>query len=352
MAGVSSGSATNYVYACTRMRVRRSRLIPRDDYLRMLNMSLPEIIRFIGETNYRSEIDELGTSFSGINLVEEALSWNLAKEFQKILELVPGELNYFTVSYLRRWDIQNIITILRGKMQGVYPGKIKEVLVPAGKLDKVALDRLLTEESPERVVEALKGELFYPTLEKEIRSAMETRSFAHLENELYKGYYARLIEDAKGGVKGGNVFLKYILLEIDTRNIQTLFRLRAGHVQQDVRDMMIPGGTFSVDELQQILEVEDRDEFIDALKKRVKMVPLLNTLEDIRRMSALHEIEVALTRVQLEQMERISKRYPFSVLPVIVYLEEKKYEVANLRALARGKEAGIPGERLKGYLVM
>ncbi|MCK9308426.1 MAG: V-type ATPase subunit, partial [Methanoculleus sp.] len=67
MAGISSGPAT-YIYACTRMRVRRSMLIPREDYLRMLNMSLPEITRFIGETNYRSEIDELGTSFSGINL--------------------------------------------------------------------------------------------------------------------------------------------------------------------------------------------------------------------------------------------------------------------------------------------
>jgi len=348
MAGLSSGFATNYIYACTRMRVRRSRLIPREDYLRMLNMSLPEIIRFIGDTSYRPEIDELGTSFSGIDLVEEALSWNLAKEYQKILELVPGDLKYFSLSYLRRWDIQNVVAILRGKMQGVYPGKIKEVQVPAGKLDKVALDRLLTEESPERVVEALKSERFYPTLEKEIGGAMETGSFAHMENELYKGYYARLIEDAKGGVKGGNIFLKYIQLEIDMRNIQTLFRLRTGHVQEDVRDMMIPGGTFSVDELQ----LDDRDEFIDALKRRVKMVPLLNALEEIRRMSALHEIEVALTRVQLDQMERISKRYPFSVLPVIVYLEEKKYEVANLRALARGKEAGIPGERLKGYLVM
>jgi len=318
----------------------------------MLNMSLPEIIRFIGDTSYRPEIDELGTSFSGIDLVEEALSWNLAKEYQKILELVPGDLKYFSLSYLRRWDIQNVVAILRGKMQGVYPGKIKEVQVPAGKLDKVALDRLLTEESPERVVEALKSERFYPTLEKEIGGAMETGSFAHMENELYKGYYARLIEDAKEGVKGGDIFLKYIQLEIDMRNIQTLFRLRTGHVQEDVRDMMIPGGTFSVDELQQIFGLDDRDEFIDALKRRVKMVPLLNALEEIRRMSALHEIEVALTRVQLDQMERISKRYPFSVLPVIVYLEEKKYEVANLRALARGKEAGIPGERLKGYLVM
>jgi len=43
MAGISGGLTTNYIYACTRMRVRRSRLIPREDYLRMLNMGLPEI---------------------------------------------------------------------------------------------------------------------------------------------------------------------------------------------------------------------------------------------------------------------------------------------------------------------
>ena len=351
MAGVSSGSA-QYIYACTRMRVRRSLLIPREDYLRMLNMSLPEITRFIGETNYRSEIDELANSFSGIDLVEVALSWNLAKEYQRVLELVPGDLKYFTVSYLRRWDIQNVVTILRGKLQGLQPGKIKEVLVPAGRLDRVVLDRLVAEDSPERVVEALRNERFYPILEKELPRAMETGSFAHLENELYKGYYARLIADATSGIKGGDVFEKYIELEINIRNIQSLFRLRASHVQEDVRELMIPGGSFTVEELQRLAGIEDRDEFIDALKRQVKMVPLLNALEEIRGATALHAIEVALTRVQLDQMERMSKRYPFSILPVIVYLEEKKYEVANLRALARGKEAGLPGERLQGYLVI
>ena len=352
MAGISSGLATNYIYACTRMRVRRSRLIPREDYLRMLNMSLPEITRFIGDTYYRSEIDELATSFSGINLVEVALSWNLAKEYQKILELMPGELKYFTASYLRRWDIQNVVTILRGKMQKMQLGKIKEVLVPAGRLDKVTLDRLLTEESPERVVEALRGEQIYPILERELPGAMETGSFARLENELYKSYYAQLIADAQAGIKGGKMFQKYILLEIDIRNIQNLFRLRAGHVREDVRELMIPGGSFPVEELQQFLVLEDRDEFIDALTKQVDALPLLNALEAIRGKERLREIEVALIRVQLDQMERMAKRYPFSVLPVLVYLEEKKYEVANLRALARGKEANLPGERLRDYLVM
>ncbi|KUK61042.1 MAG: V-type ATP synthase subunit C [Methanoculleus marisnigri] len=126
LAGISSGLATNYIYACTRMRVRRSRLIPREDYLRMLNMSLPEITRFIGETNYRSEIDELGTSFSGINLVEEALNWNLAKEYQNILELVPGDLKYFTASYLRppgERTLQGLLRTTHRRRHGRHQGR-------------------------------------------------------------------------------------------------------------------------------------------------------------------------------------------------------------------------------------
>jgi V/A-type H+/Na+-transporting ATPase subunit C len=352
MAEISSGLGL-YIYASTRMRVRKSQLIPREDYLRMLNMSLPEITRFIGETKYRSEIDELATSFSGIDLVEEALSWNLAKEYQGILDLVPpGDMNQFTASYLRRWDIQNVLTILRGKMQGLRPGKIREVLIPAGKLDKVALDRLLTEPSPERVVEALRGEQFYPTLEKGFPRAMETGSLARLENELYREYYARLLAESESGIKGGKIFRKSIQLEIDIRNIQNLFRLRAEHVREDVRDMMIPGGSFSVEELQRLSGIENRDEFIDALKKRGTSTPMLNVLEQIREHRSIHEVEIALTRVWLQQMEGMSKRYPFSILPVLVYLELKKYEVTNLRTLARGKEANLPGERIRSYLVI
>ena len=64
-----------YIYVSTRLRVRRAKLIPREEYIRMLNMSLPEITRFIQESEYKREIDELQHAFSGINLLEEALSW-------------------------------------------------------------------------------------------------------------------------------------------------------------------------------------------------------------------------------------------------------------------------------------
>ena len=66
MAAVNTTGPAPYIYACTRMRVRKASLLPREEYMRMLNMELPEITRFIGETRYKTEIDELASSFSGI----------------------------------------------------------------------------------------------------------------------------------------------------------------------------------------------------------------------------------------------------------------------------------------------
>ncbi len=351
MAQAMSGPAP-YIYVCTRTRVRKAKLIPPEEYARMLNMSIHEITRFIEETEYKKEIDELGTSFSGIDLIETALSWNLAKEYQNILDITPGTLKVFIKAYLRHWDIQNILTLLRGKMQGLRPGKIKEVLIPAGSLDRVFLDRLLMEETPERVAESLKGTDLYPIVNREISRAVEAGSFSHMENELYKEFYAGLLGIARAGLKGGSQFLSFIQLDIDITNIRNLFRLRADQFIEDIRSMMIPGGSFSVDELQQMYLIKDQNEFIDTLQKRMTVKPVQDALEAMKGARSGHEIDVGLTRSQLEQMERMSKINPFSVHPILVYLERKRYEVVNLRAIARGKESNLSADRIRACLVI
>jgi len=350
---VVSGGTAPYIYVCTRMRVRKSKLLPREEYLRMLNMSLPQITRHIEEMEYKREIDELAASFDGIDLVEEALSWNLAKEFQKILEITPGILKQFTKSYLRRWDIQNVLTIIRGKNQGMKAGKIKEVVVPAGSLDVQFLDRMISEESTERAIEMLKGLPLYAVVEREMPAAMEKGSFGRLENELYRQFYADLINEASGGLKGGDQFLKSIQLDIDTRNIKTIFRLR-GYVssQEEMEGLFIPGASFSEEELKQLSQVESIDELIDALRKKIQSSALVDVLEGLREEKPIHEVENALIRAQLDYMDRLSKRNPFSIHPILLYLEKKKYEVTNLRALARGKQANLPPERIENYLVI
>ena len=50
---VATIGSSPYIYVSTRLRVRRAQLIPKEEYLRMLNMSLPEITRFIQESEYK-----------------------------------------------------------------------------------------------------------------------------------------------------------------------------------------------------------------------------------------------------------------------------------------------------------
>ncbi|MDO8873764.1 MAG: V-type ATP synthase subunit C [Methanoregula sp.] len=341
-----------YIYVCTRMRMRKAKLLPREEYQRMLNMSVSEITRIIGETEYKQEIDELGTIFKGIDLIEVALSWNLAKEYQKIQEITPGNLKQFTQVYLRRWDIQNVLTILRGKMQGEKPGKIKEILIPAGSLDKVILDRMLSEESSDRIIEMLKTHRMYPVLAREYPAAKESGSFSHMENELYKHLYANIIAGAKASVKGGASFLAYIQLDIDIKNVKTLFRLREDDLEEDARDMFIPGGSLSLLNFTSLNNIKDLNEFIDMIRANIRNDTLHSLLDELKGNKSSHDIEARLTRVQLEQMEKMSKRNPFSIHPILVYLEKKKYEVFNLRAIARGKESRLPADKIMKYLVI
>ena len=61
---------------------------------------------------------------------------------------------------------------------------------------------------------------------------------------------------------------------------------------------------------------------------------------------------MAVNHVRLDRMDDLSKRDPFSVLPVIVYLERKRYEVFNLRAIIRGLEDGLAPEEIEPYIVL
>ncbi len=353
MISVSKTGPAPYIYASTRMRVRKSKLLAREDYMRLLNMSLPEITRFIEETEYKAEIDELASSFSGIDLIEIGLSWNLANEYQRVLKILPGVMKTFARSYLSHWDIFNVLTILRGKSQGVKTGKIKEILIPAGTLNVATLDRLLSEDSPERIVENLSSWILHPVLEREFAAAQESGSYAEMENELYKAFYRYVLKMTAAGIKGGKPFRDYLRLEIDLTNIKTVIRLYQGGVHEDVRELMIAGGSFSIDELTRLAGSESIDEIMEGVRKYYPSGPVADLLEERGGSGfALHEMENALTQVMLEQMDRISRRYPFSICSTMVYLKRKRYEVANLRALARGKESGLSGEQIQGYLVM
>ena len=105
----------SYPYTYVRTAVMRSSLFKGGDYNKMLKMSFSEIARFLQESHYKKEINDLAAQHSGADLLELALNRNLAESFKKLIRTSPNELGILIREYAKRKDIEDIKTILRGK---------------------------------------------------------------------------------------------------------------------------------------------------------------------------------------------------------------------------------------------
>src|SRR5665647_1042327 len=102
------GRKGNYAYACARIRAKKSLLLKKDVYPKLLLMDLSEIGRYLGETQYKEEMSELASRYDGVNLIELGTIRNLARMYTQVLSFTTGDLHDMVEKYLGRWDTWNV----------------------------------------------------------------------------------------------------------------------------------------------------------------------------------------------------------------------------------------------------
>jgi V/A-type H+-transporting ATPase subunit C len=348
------GRKGNYAYACARIRAKKSLLLKKDYYPKLLMMDLNEIGRFLGETQYQVEMAELASKYSGVNLIEIGTSRNLARIYRQVLNFCSGELKDMVSSYLARWDEWNVKTILRGKYYGATTDEIIDDLVPAGRLDEEYLRSLIRMESISEVLDAV-GKKGWATIPNEIRAAYEdTGTLEPLEEYFDKIYFSRLLESIRGKNRPEKLFLGFIQKEIDINNLRTLLKLkREGIPLERIRIYFIDGGKeMKIDELVRLSGIESFDQMVDNLSRFSFYEGIKEALEGAKQTGSLTKVMLALQKYLTKEAEKFSHQFPLSILPILDYMIRKKVEVDNIRIIARGKESGLDADVIKGLLVM
>jgi len=350
----SLGGRGNYAYACARVRAKKSLLLRKDNYPKLLMMDLNEIGRFLGETQYHVEMAELASRYSGVNLIEIGTNRNLARIYRQVLNFCSGELKNMVSSYLARWDEWNVKTILRGKHYGATVEEIVEDLVPAGRFDEEYLRSLIGLESVSDILDAV-GKKGGSAIPNEISASYEdTGALEPLEEYFDKIYYSRLLESIRGKNRPERLFLAFIQKEIDINNLRTLLKLkREGIPFERVRIYFIDGGKeLRVNELVRLAGIESFEQMLDELSRFSFYEQIKDALEDAKETGSLTKVMLALQRYLAKEAEKFSHQFPLSILPILDYMLRKKVEVDNIRIIARGKESGLDADVIKGLLVM
>jgi V/A-type H+-transporting ATPase subunit C len=348
------GGRSNYPYICARVKAKKSVLLSRDTFNRMLSMDLPEVGRYLSETQYREEISALGADYTGATLIELGISQNLAKTYSDVLSYSVGHARELISEYLHRWDIYNVKTALRGKLTNAPLEEIREILIPAGSLKPDFINQLIQSSSWEELIDRLNQQSTVYVNPDMLRNAISSRKLAALEDELDKEYYASLLKSIKETTISEKRFLDFMRREIDIVNLKAMFKLKfEGSSGESLSRYFIAGGTeFKMDRLTKMSSFEGMKELMDEFRQSSYAESMRPDIERFEKEEDISSLLRALDRVLLETADKFSHLYPLSVLPVLDYVLAKKTETDNIRIIARGKESGLDPEIIKKLLVL
>ena len=348
------GGKGNYAYACARVKARKSFLLSKDAYSRMLVMDIHELGRFLGETQYKDEMAQYGARYSGANLVEVAVTRNLAATYSDILSFTTGHLRETIGNYLRRWDTFNVKTILRGRMSKARPEEVLDTLVPAGAFSEEYLKSLVEAEGVHEVMEELAKQASLGITPELHREVVDAGRLAPLEDHLEKLLYYDLLEVLEPTNTAEALLRDFVRREVDVTNLKVLLKLKAARIPEErIQRYMVPGGLeFGADKLRAMAQGEGTDATVSELEKSSMFEDIKPALERFKADGRLSELTIALDKALIGTSEKFANYYPMSVLPIVNYMTRKRVEVDNIRIIARGKESGLPKAVIEELLVM
>jgi len=289
------GSA-NAEYVNARVRSRRAGLYDEESYRRLLRTSPAEIARDMEESAYGREINELGSRFDGVDLIEYALNRNLARQFDDLLGWAEGSLYDLLVRYLRKFDAWNLKTLLRGVYSGTPADEVRVDMIRAGELDDDLLDRLADAGSIEEIVEGVSDTLFGDALAGALADYEDAGLLVPLENAVDRAYYELLTAEL-GSSDELAEYRRYLRAEIDFRNAINALRLARSGTELDPAAYFIAGGDlFSQRDVQRL--AGNMDELVAYIRESTYGDDLSGALDELASADSLVGFERALEAAQ------------------------------------------------------
>ena len=324
-------------YLICRTHGYASRLLGRDLIRRLAAArSLRQLAEELSETEYGPSLKTAQTILD----FEEALAEVFVSRSSALLGLAPGGIGDFIKSYLRRYEVQNLVWIARMKLGGASEGEIARMLMPVKGMGVLDLEDLVKAGSLDELIKAVRSSGAY-------RLPEEVESVAELEAELWKSYYAQIFKKLSLIPLSDRGDVKSMLgLELDLINLKTCMLSAAGKLDREIAEKLLIDNPAGVPrrKLVRLLSKGDERIFLEHFPGYRDFL-----MSAISGGDWLLEVE----RFRIVRRFAESLRIPRFVnfFYVMKYLVDLEAEYRDLRTIAIAIHHGVPPESRLRLLV-
>lgn len=320
----------DYVYLCSEIRARETRLLSQDQMMKMAEAdSYEEAIRYLEHCGYP---DLSGRS-------EKTLEEAFAAHRLEVLEEVEGNCPEPDIlrSFRLRYDFHNIKVLVKAAGAGVDGSHL---LSRCGNI------------APEELQEAMQSDVYNhlpayvaAAFQEAVTTMARTGNPQLVDIGLDKAYYAAHLDMDRQ--LSEDFLLGYTRLRIDSANLRSIIRcMRNGVDESILKEALIPGGL--VDTAFILASLHGGHDLAKVFAAGDLEGPAAIGLECVEG-GRIAPFEMACDNALTRYLDK-AKLISFGIAPVVAYLDGLESEIIAVRVILRGKLSGVPAEVLKERL--
>ena len=359
--------SADWVYGNTRLRARKTELLGAEEYEALLGRDLEGLAEALAGTAYRAEV-EAALAVTGVDrrALHEALRQHLARALSELRRFYEGSALELVDLLLSRFDLHNLLALLRGRVRGRPPEEVLANVFPLGAIGDAAAQEIARQPELARTVDLLVAwRLPDLALARALADAwpeyQRTEDLAALEHALATHHALRVTQALDDAGADAESLRELVAREHDAVNVLIVLRLRFALQLDELAELppprasgrFIAGGRMAPDELEAALRQPTRADavarLIDAARRTDWRAPLERVAAGGDLPTLQRELEASRVRWAVGLFLRGD---PLTIDVPIAYAVAKENEVRNLRLLVEGAAGGLSAAALRAQLIV
>jgi V/A-type H+-transporting ATPase subunit C len=358
----------DFVYGNTRLRARKAGLLTAAAYDGLLGRPVDGLQQALAETAYRPELEAALARGGGKRAVEIAIRDHLGRALGEMRSFYRDRARELVDVLLARFDLQNLLTLLRGQVRHQPAELVLAAVVPLGPLGDGTAEEIARRDEPAAAVELL---IAWRLPDPETAAALarawprfeRTQDLAHLEHELVGAHAERVERELAGAPE---TLRELIARERDAANTLTVLRLRTALQLDELTALppapesgrFLPGGRIGEATLDEALHMPARP---DAVARLAAASRRQDWQAPLTRYASTDDVDANDLPLLQRELEAARVRWalrlflagdPLGIDVPIAYTVAKENEARNLRLIAEGADAEEPAETVGARLLV
>ncbi|MEM3839300.1 MAG: V-type ATPase subunit [Candidatus Micrarchaeaceae archaeon] len=346
-------AATHYGYSSARVKAMEANLVKDKAMREIMNAKdVGSMVALLFQGDYKEDLESFGGLSIKNELVDFALSRNLARNTGKLVQITPTTERNLIRAIVGKWGLYNIKIAIEAKERKADYDSIARYIIDFGRYNAAAIKDAMREDSVEGMMNKFMiNSTYLPILQDGLNAYKKGRSALEAAAAIDRSYYRELGKTIIGLRIIHNEPAQILKMDIDMRNLLVLIKAkRAGLKFSDVSASIISHGRINTAELEQLY---NGSKDIESMVSQVKAYDLRNAIEVYKnsKMKQLLIFEIGMKNSIFNESLRLLRHSILSFGAILVYAYLKEIEVFTLRILISSRIYGLSKEEMERLII-